>query len=85
MEGQVVGQRILSVSVFGSQAKVFAGIDQDTIKGKFIKIRNLRCKINKEGFLEGTVWPDEKYPGKRDIEVITSNIKYPEVYRAIIE
>lgn len=59
---------MIPVSVFGSQAANLGHLK----RGSLCWVRNLRCKYNLNNFLEGTIWPDEKYPDKRDVEHLTS-------------
>ncbi|GAA6033519.1 hypothetical protein JCM8097_001435 [Rhodosporidiobolus ruineniae] len=70
----VTGQRILQVSIFGKQNEPLLGkgIDPDKLKGRIVRLRNLRPKDGLSG-LEATMVEDLVYPDKRDVSLVKNS------------
>ncbi|GAA5837721.1 hypothetical protein JCM11251_002305 [Rhodosporidiobolus azoricus] len=70
-ECAVYGKRVLQVAVFGVQNEPLLARNQDTLRGKIVKLRNLRPKSGGSGGFEATMVEDSRFPQNRDVSIVT--------------
>jgi hypothetical protein len=63
------GQYALQLSIYGHQAKPLLKHSEDWLIGKFVHCRNIRPKLNANGFLEATMYIDKDRQDKSDVSL----------------
>ncbi|GAA5884244.1 hypothetical protein JCM6882_002193 [Rhodosporidiobolus microsporus] len=72
LDSTVLGQRVLQVAIFGAQNEPLLARPQDWLRGKLVRLRNIRPKRNGgDSSFEATMMEDWKYPEKRDVQLVT--------------
>ncbi|GAA5997498.1 uncharacterized protein JCM10292_000891 [Rhodotorula paludigena] len=76
-EVRTPGQITLQVSIFGNQSEPLLGLRAEQLVGRVVFLRNVRPKMTNNDFLEATMVEDNKYPNRRDVNLVSEKNPAP--------
>ncbi|GAA5902111.1 uncharacterized protein JCM6883_001301 [Sporobolomyces salmoneus] len=81
-----LGQQTLQVSLFDSQYKPLSHLTEQQLRGNFVKLDNLRPKLNLEGdLLECTLVDDQRFKDKKYVKLIKRDGYYPDEVKTLLQ